>query len=490
MSLTRRQFSKLLFGAAALSMVDIETYASILDPKKSMRRLATQSASGEGVWTNLKVDGKIPKSLNGTLFRTAPGESERFGVKMRHLFDGDAYASGWKFENGKASLMAKYVPTRERLIEQKAKKAMFSEYGTRVPNSRGGKNQPSVNIIEWRGKLLGLSEGGLPTIINPDNFAFEGYENFNGVVPNYLTFTAHPRFDRDSGDMFAWGFEKRPPGTMHIVQVSRKTGKAETLYKVPQRGFQMVHDAMLTDNYFVVLFSPMPYDISQLQKGKPMGDAIRFLEKTPTRLYAFPRDNQGGKAKPIMVELPPYLIFHYGNAFEMGDKIRFETVASTDGAILELLRNWRSDKEVEYQAPMLKQITVDLKKREVVSTNDLAKNIEFPRYDMRRTGKETKYLYVADNLYDENAAVLKVDLEGGKSITQSVGKGRTLAEPVFVPAGKGEDNGWILALGYDGRRNENFLEILNAQNLDRAARVWAAGQHFPLGFHGNFVSRA
>ncbi|MDH3530039.1 MAG: carotenoid oxygenase family protein, partial [Acidobacteriota bacterium] len=62
---------------------------------------------------------------------------------------------------------------------------------------------------------------------------------------------------------------------------------------------------------------------------------------------------------------------------------------------------------------------------------------------------------------------------------------------VFVPGNSktGEDNGWLLTQGFDAVKDENFLEIHNAQNLDLAARVWAGGQHFPLGFHGNFVDR-
>jgi carotenoid cleavage dioxygenase-like enzyme len=41
--------------------------------------------------------------------------------------------------------------------------------------------------------------------------------------------------------------------------------------------------------------------------------------------------------------------------------------------------------------------------------------------------------------------------------------------------------------GYDARRDENFLEVRDAGELDFVARVWTA-QHFPLGFHGNFYS--
>lgn len=494
MQITRRDFSKMIIGAGALGLLELNSFGKILgDSKRSMRQLATQNASGEGVWTNLKIEGKVPKNLNGNLFRTAPGQSSNHGVKLRHLFDGDAYGSAWRFKNGKVSLQGRYIPVPGRLKELKAGKMLYGAYGTSPPTrSNGGKNSPSVNIIEWRGGLLGLSEGGLPTKINPNTFDFEGHENFGGVVPNYLTFTAHPRFDARTGDMFAWGFEKRPPGTMHIIKANRETGKAETLYKMPQRGFNMVHDAMLTENYFVILILPTAYDMQMVMSGKPMGDALKFAEKQPTMLYAFPRDNKGGKAKPIAIELPPQIIFHYGNAYESKpNRITFETISSDNDQIFEVLRNWREDNVPKLnKPPRLKQITIDLGKKLVVNTTDLLEDVEFPRYDMRLTGQRARYLYVAEKLYDADASIMRVDLKTQKSQKAKGGKTRTIAEPVFVPKTKkiNEERGWILAQGYDGYKNENFLEIRDAQTLDFAARIWANGQHFPLGFHGNFDS--
>jgi carotenoid cleavage dioxygenase-like enzyme len=495
MQFSRRDFSKMILGAGALGLLDLDVFGNILgDSKRSMRYLATQNASGEGFWTKLKIDGKVPKSLNGNLFRTAPGQSSNHGVKLRHLFDGDAYGANWSFRNGKVSLKGRYIPVPGRLKELEAGKMLYGTYGTSSPNpSRGGKNSPSVNIIEWRGKLLGLSEGGLPTIINPETFDFEGYENFGGVVPDYLTFTAHPRFDPKTGDMFAWGFEKRPPGTMHIIKANRATGTAETLYIMPQTGFNMVHDAMLTENYFVILILPTAYDMRMVMSGKPMGDALKFAEKQPTMLYAFPRDNQGGKAEPIAIELPPQIIFHYGNAFESkGNRITFETISSSDNQLFEILRNWREDNVPALtNPPRLKQVTVDLGKKLLVNTTDLAEDVEFPRYDMRLTGKQSRYLYVAEKLYDRDASIIRVDLQKRTTQKAKVGKSRTIAEPVFVPQTSkiNEDRGWILAQGYDADKNENFLEIRDAQTLDFAARVWANGQHFPLGFHGNFYPK-
>ena len=70
MNFSRRDFSKLLLGAGAPGLVDVDIFGQVLgDSKRAMRYLATQNASSEGVWTNLKVDGKIPKDLSGTLYR-------------------------------------------------------------------------------------------------------------------------------------------------------------------------------------------------------------------------------------------------------------------------------------------------------------------------------------------------------------------------------------------------------------------------------------
>ena len=67
------------------------------------------------------------------------------------------------------------------------------------------------------------------------------------------------------------------------------------------------------------------------------------------------------------------------------------------------------------------------------------------------------------------------------------GPGRVLGEAVFAPqpGQEEEDHGWLLMQGYDARRDESFLEVRDAGELNFVARVWT-GHHFPLGFHGNF----
>jgi all-trans-8'-apo-beta-carotenal 15,15'-oxygenase len=497
-NLSRRDFAKFLFGASALALIETSTVSKVFaQTKRSMHWLSAQTASSEGIWTNLKVEGKIPNSLSGTLFRTAPGETERFGVNFNHLFDGDAFLSSWKFNQGKVELKAKFLNTPQRIKEQNAKQMIYSEFGTNAPKSQGGKNQPSVNVIEWNSKLLGLSEGGLPTVINPNTFDYEGETNF-GSVPNNLTFTAHPRIDAKTGDLFAWGFEKGPSGKIRIYQIERKNNKANLLYDYSPKGYFMIHDAILTENYFVLIIPPMKYDIQGLMSGKVtnMGEAVKFAENEPTRFLAFPRNNQNGAAKPIEVELPAQMIFHYGNAHETADnKIVFEVVWGKDGDLLKVLNNWKREKfsnqMLKNLSPaVLQRVTVDLTGKKLVGTSDLVEDVEFPRFDLRLTGQKSRFIYAAERGYGENAAIVRVDLQSGKHQKAFAGNTRTFGEPVFVPTTSAinEERGLILTQGYDSDKNESFLEIRDAQTLDFASRIWANGQHFPLGFHGNFYA--
>jgi all-trans-8'-apo-beta-carotenal 15,15'-oxygenase len=335
-----------------------------------------------------------------------------------------------------------------------------------------------------------LSEGGLPVVINPNTLAYEGGWDFHDSVPANSTFTAHPRFCPRTGDGFAWGSEKNGAGKLRVFRMDAKTGVVETLYTTSPGGFYMVHDAMLTENYFVVIVPPTKYDMAALVTGKAgtIGEALRYYENESAKAYIFPRETQNGKAQPIIVEMPTHLVFHHGNAYETADgKIVFETVWSNENHVLETLARWKSDQHIgATTGTKLRQVTIDLTRRAIASVSDLVAEVEIPRFDSRLNGKKSRYLYVAQNGFFENAAIVRIDLHKMREKKFYAGKNRTFGEPVFVPSGATDEQGWVLTQGYDAVRNESFLEVRDADTLDFAARVWANGQHLPLGFHGNF----
>src|SRR5437016_6292547 len=202
--ISRREFGKTLGLAAALGLIESQTVIRALAAdRRSLGYLAHRTASAEGAWALGRVEGAIPKDLNGVLYRVAPGQKETFGVTLRHLFDGDAFVSRYAFRDGKVTLRARFVDTAARVEERKAGKMLYREFGTLAPSSNDteplAKNQPNVNIVRWDGRLLGLSEGGHPTAIDPLDLSAKGLWDFHGTLPADMTFTAHPRFDPQTG---------------------------------------------------------------------------------------------------------------------------------------------------------------------------------------------------------------------------------------------------------------------------------------------------
>ncbi|MBI4752490.1 MAG: carotenoid oxygenase family protein [Acidobacteria bacterium] len=493
--MTRREFAKLLAGASLLSLVDERILAGLDQNRDRLSWRAFQNPSAEGTWKLTKIEGKIPRDLQGTLYRVAPGQKEKYGVKLRHLFDGDAYVAGFQIRDGKVELTTRFVETPQRMAEVKAGKMLYNEFGTQSPLDptgppRGGANQPSVNIIAWDGRLLGLSEGGHPSAIDPNDFSFQGYWDFHGTLPKNVPFTAHPKFDPTTGEGYGFGVKTGMKSALMVYHML-KDGTLKLLFEYPLTSYFMVHDMMISDNFIVFVIPPVTVDLKTMFSGKvSLAECLRFLETTPTKLVVMRRDGTG---TPVTIEQPSNMVFHHGNAFERDGKLVIDTILSANGDILKRLASLDQGIVTGKSSERLTRLVLDPVKGLVESRTELTELVEFPRFNIHQTGKDARYLYCAQTASNQDESpftrLVKFDLHRSKEYVAKAKAQQVYGEPVFVPrpAGKAEDDGWVLIQGYDGPKNQNFLEILDAQTLDLAARVWT-GQHFPLGFHGNFES--
>ncbi|NOT61635.1 MAG: carotenoid oxygenase family protein [Acidobacteria bacterium] len=495
--ITRRAFARLLGTAGALGVIEPQLVGMALaENKRSLNYLAHRTVGAEGAWELKKIEGKVPRNLNGTLIRTAPGQKETFGTPLQHLFDGDAYLSKLTFREGKVSLQSRFLDTPQRIEEQQMKRMLYTEVGTLAPPlpdgyklKTRGKNQPSVNIIQWDGRYLGLSEGGPPVEIDPTTLAYKSEWNFYGTLPGDVPFTAHPKFDPATGEGYAYGI-KRGMGLSLTVFRMQKDGKLKQLYSLPQPQYFMVHDMLLSKDHIIFVIPPVWVNISQAMGGKVAPfQALKFGDDMPTKIIILRKDGEG---KPIIINQPANMVFHNGNAYEQDGKLHFDSILSPDGSVLKTVGSFDADQPVKTTPNHLTRVVIDLAKGELVSRTELEAEVEFPRFDERRGGAEARYLYTAGFVgrTDENS-IVRHDLLRRTNKQVSPGKGRTYAEPVFVPhPGKNsEELGWLLTLGYDGAQDQTFLEIRDAATLEFQARVWT-GIHYPLGFHGNFYAQA
>lgn len=119
---------------------------------------------------------------------------------------------------------------------------------------------------------------------------------------------------------------------------------------------------------------------------------------------------------------------------------------------------------------------------------------EFPSLHPDRVGRSYRYVYLGA-AHDPigNAplqAILKLDLATGEKQLWSAAPTGFAGEPVFVPRphATGEDDGWLLALFFDAKRERSQLVILDAQNLAEPIARLHLQHHVPYGLHGTFTS--
>jgi all-trans-8'-apo-beta-carotenal 15,15'-oxygenase len=347
-----------------------------------------------------------------------------------------------------------------------------------------------VNVIAWDGLLLGLSEAGAPTAIDPVDLSYRGRFDFHGSLPEDVAFTAHPKFDPVSGEGYAFGV-RRGPDTALIVYRMQRDGTLGQLYTLPQPGYYMIHDMLMAKERLVFVIPPVRFDLESLLSGQVTpADVLKYFEKEPTRIVILRRDGTGA---PVTIERPATMVFHHGNAFEQHGKLVIDSILYPDETILQTLYAWSKDQLPQPTPARLTRLVLDPVAGTVESRTGLATGPEYPRFDTRRSGEDARYLYTLESGVQEDWAAFntlnRYDLQQGTSRRIEAGRARVLGEAVFVPhpGQEREDRGWLLMQGYDAARDENYLEVRDAETLDIAARIWT-GQHFPLGFHGNFTS--
>lgn len=498
--LQRRDVLKVMGGAAGFSLLNphlfwLKAYAQ----ESENHRLSYRAFSGahfEGEWTPRLIEGQIPIDLKGTLFRNGPGQKEVFGVQLRHLFDGDAYLTAFQFENGAVSGFSKFLDTPERELEQKAKAMRYHDFGTTCPNSvEGYKNAPAVNFFAFGRETFALSEGALPVKVDAETFDCQSEWTFSNSLSSKMTFTAHPRKDPVSGDIYAYGITQSLWPKLKIVRLPSGSAQFEEVTTIDMGGVYPVHDFIMTENYLIFVLPPAYVSLwSMIRKKTSIAEAIRFEGDKPMRIFVVRKD--GTEAPRLFESSVTSVIFHHCNAVESQDGRQIKFVAMEVGGVevFQLLEQWSQLKLPTPQSSWMTAYTLDLESGRVLSQERLTdgRTIDFPAIDGRELGLKLGKVYALQMLNPKEDALafnslVSWDLNNNSSLRVDALANQVFGEPVFVE-GSNETRDWLVHLGYDGDRDETFLDIRRPSDLALEARVWT-GQKIPIGFHGNFIPK-
>ena len=171
-----------------------ETSATEARPRSAPRSYM-ESVRREHGFEPLRVEGKIPRELAGTLVRNGPGLYERFGVPYDHSFEGDGLLTGVRFEGGRVEGALRLIESAGRAKERAAGKPL---YGSNAPFFRrllngltlDFKNTANTSVMVWQQRLFALMEAGRPTEVSPHDLSTLGATDLGKVI--HGPFSAHP----------------------------------------------------------------------------------------------------------------------------------------------------------------------------------------------------------------------------------------------------------------------------------------------------------
>jgi carotenoid cleavage dioxygenase len=434
----------------------------------------------------LPIIGQLPAELSGMYVRNGP--NPQFTPKGRyHWFDGDGMLHGVLLRDGAASYRNRYVQTAGWRDERAAGKALWTglaeppDLGKFLEGKPPFKNAANTALAWHDGKLLCLFEGGEPHVASLPELETVGAYHYGGKLRH--PFTAHPKIDATTGEMFFFGYSALSP----IVQYSIADAQGDLVRTVPVklRRPTMMHDFAITQRHAIFMDLPVVFDLARAATKEPV---FGYRPELGSRFGVLPRDGSG---QIRWFESPACFVFHTLNAWEDGDEVVL--VACRMSEFPEAVAVGRG-KATPNSANPLDIPTQLYQWRFNLATGELRESplddlrADFPRVNDELLGHKTRFGYA---MALEMGALIKYDLGEDSRQRHDFGPGRFGGEGVFVarPGAKSEDDGWLLTYVFDAGSGKSELVVVDARDISAppVARVMIPAR-IPFGFHGLWVS--
>jgi all-trans-8'-apo-beta-carotenal 15,15'-oxygenase len=441
----------------------------------------------------LRVQGQLPAGLRGTLYRNGPGLMERAGQRYQHWFDGDGLVQAWQFGDGGVHHTGRFVQTRKFRQEQAAGAFLLPAFGTAIPAQRPVRGPDDVNtantsVTVQNGRLYALWEGGSATELDPQTLRTVGPKAWSADLRG-VPFSAHPKRETDGT---LWNFGTFA-GKLVIYQISAAGDLLRSqVLNLPTAA--MVHDFAVSQRFITFLLPPLTMDMAAVRDGASMVEGMRWDAKAPMRVVVIDKTSLTVRRT---LELPPELVFHFGNAWDDGDTLRLDYVKSDVEEFLSgRFNTMLKGHEAQHGAPSTPQfLALDLRSGRV-QRHSRRESVEFPQVDPRVVAQRNRYVYyptqrgLPDSAWGFNA-LQRLDVETGRTDAFSFGAQVLLEEHLLVPkpGSTREGQGWLLGTGFDVQRQRSFATVFDAEALSAGplAQVWLP-YWVPLGFHGCFAA--
>ncbi|MGW5144815.1 carotenoid oxygenase family protein [Rhodococcus koreensis] len=292
----------------------------------------------------LVTQGELPKDLAGGFYRCGPTYRRPTKQGAAGITSMDGMVQGLIVENGRAHFRNRWIRTPKFEAEERHGRGLFEwadgEFGD-WRNWSGGfapvikdditryipSGTNNINVFPFAGEIITVGEQGSPPIaLDARTLETKGIVPWSTqlsagmaepVTYGDASFTAHPKWDDRTGEVFGWTYrDKSPFVTIHIVQPNG-TVITRDLEDAPYN--TVAHDMWLTESYLVLPFQP--YIASFDRIGQGLG-VFGWDPSLPIVLALVPRDDVvNGRVRYIEADIELQHVLHTLSANEVDGKI-------------------------------------------------------------------------------------------------------------------------------------------------------------------------
>ncbi|KAH9311519.1 hypothetical protein KI387_026554 [Taxus chinensis] len=319
----------------------------------------------------------------------------------------------------------------------------------------------NTTLIYHHGKMLTLSEVDNPyalRVLEDGDLQTLGLMDYDAKLTH--SFTAHPKIDPITGEMFTFGYQHTPPYLTYRFVTKEGVMLDPVPITLPKP--VMMHDFAITDNYVIFMDLPLLFSPKDMVKGGKF--IVSYDTSVKAHFGILPRYAKN-ELQMRWFELPNCYIFHNANAREEGDEVVLYTcrlpeldLEMVGGPIKEKIKNFQNE---------LYEFRFNLKSGEASQQKLSESAVDFPRINEYYVGRKQCYVYgtILDSVTQVKGLVkfdLQAQPEVGKSQIEvggnvlgvfNFGPGRFSYEAIFVPESSGsdleEDDGYLICFVHD-----------------------------------------
>ena len=408
---------------------------------------------------DLEVEGEIPAEVEGAFFRAVPDNAHAPMYEDDIALNHDGMVARFNFEKGAVDFDIKYVHTDRYLAERKARRALFGKYRnpfTDDPSIEGVDRTLANTTPVWHaGRLFMTKEDGLGHEINPHTLETAGKWTYGGALKSE-TFTAHPRVDPKTGELFFFGYEAGGLCDPNIAYcIADKDGNLVSEQWFEQPYLSTIHDFVITEKYAIFPIFPTLADLERIKAGGPHWAHRQDLESW---VGIMPRYGKVEEMKwikgPVGVSC-----FHEINGYDDGTQIHLDLCLTNTNAFPFMREAGGIDIAQQDLQGGLVRWTIDMSADEPeIQERPLGPPGDLPRLrdaDQGRAYNHAWYLSMNPQggppmpggpVGMNFNALIRIDVGNGGLEVMGVPPGAAISEPAHVPSSQAGHDGWLLSV--------------------------------------------